>query len=178
MFKITTTVPEVYDLLKAGYLEPRVFQFAGKSFMPTECNVSAVAPQGRVFEIGYRLIEGVPIAWNGEGLPPVGTACEILKNKTTWAWIKVRIIAHVTDDPRFNPIAIYIPEGDPSAVVGQAVAASFRPIRTAEQIAAEARVKAIAEMTEIAGAAAAADNPRGGGGAAALYDAGYRKVEK
>ena len=77
MLKITTNVAQVYALLKAGYLEARVFQFAGKSFMPTECNVSADIPQGAVFEIGYRLIEGGPITWNGEGLPPVGLEVEI-----------------------------------------------------------------------------------------------------
>lgn len=74
------------------------------------------------------------VEWGGEGLPPVGVECE-LKAKKSWELVK--ILAHVVVDPRFNPIAIYMPVNDPSAVVGQAVAGCFRPARTGEQLAAE-----------------------------------------
>jgi hypothetical protein len=123
------------------------------------------------------------VEWNGEGLPPVGVVCEILQNKTTSIWVSVKIIAHVTDDPRFNPIAIYIPEGDPSATVGQAVASTFRPIRTPEQIAAEERLQEIADALTATSKTVDPWNVDINCSSAiratveAMIDAGYRKFE-
>lgn len=122
---------------------------------------------------GYREIPAKyfkPLAGNGEDLPAVGTVCEFQESETSW--VPVKIIAHVTNDPRLNPIAIYIPEDDPSAIVGQGVARCFRPIRTAEQIAAEERKNSIYEMaghSHVGRSGFAMDM------CAALYDAGYRK---
>lgn len=88
-------------------------------------------------------------SWNGEGLPPVGTVCEMRDNDD--AWRKTTVIAHGID------------RGIPTAV-GQAddvllwcqSQVDCRPIRTQEQIAAEeryrARTEALNAMTE-AGAA-------------------------
>lgn len=123
------------------------------------------------------LKDGKVAEWNGEGLPPVGTVCEILENKTTSTWGLVKVIAHVTDDPRFNPIAIYIPEKDPSAVVGQAVAKSFRPIRTPEQIAADEKSSIINKMVTDSGWTINGCPSQWVAAFEALYDAGYRKFE-
>lgn len=106
-----------------------------------------------------------PEIWNGEGLPPVGTVCEynrqgVWSEGTVVALVGGRFVRHqaivqMADDWNY--------EGDPSR---------FRPIRTAEQIAAE---KECAEIKEIA----IATGLRAGAGqmevARALYKAGYRK---
>lgn len=90
-----------------------------------------------------------PLPWTGEGLPPVGTVCEHHKFGlaiTTGAETIVKIIAHITDDKRISPVAVYMPcEGNPP-YVGQGTADAFRPIRTPQQIAAEERDKAIADL--------------------------------
>ena len=80
---------------------------------------------------------------DGDGLPPVGIDCEMKKADS---WVLVNILAHIVDDPIFNPIAIYMEANDPSALAGQAVASRFRSIRTAEQVAAEEREKAVADL--------------------------------
>lgn len=88
------------------------------------------------------------VEWDGSGLPPVGIDCEMKKEKS---WVLVKILAHVVDDPRFNPIAIYMEANDPSAFVGQAVASRFRSVRTDEQVAAEERKSEILEMIDTFG---------------------------
>lgn len=40
-------------------------------------------------------------AWNGEGLPPVGTQCEYIGNDTSWGTVKV--IGHDEDKVVFKP---------------------------------------------------------------------------
>lgn len=81
--------------------------------------------------------------WNGKdgGLPPVGIECEqaprgVAEHAREILWRKVRIIAHLEDSRFTGPVAVYLPT-DGQANCDQAVAGCFRPIRTAEQIAAE-----------------------------------------
>lgn len=114
------------------------------------------------------------VEWDGSYLPPVGIECEIKKEKH---WHKVKILAHLVDDPRFNPIAIYMENDNPSALVGQAVPSRFRPIRTQQQIEAEEREKAIKQICIDAGSPEL--TPGQLKVAEKLYQAGYRKqVEK
>ncbi|WP_434706883.1 hypothetical protein J3Q07_08195 [Pseudomonas sp. D4-18] len=106
-------------------------------------------------------------AWDGEGLPPVGTeleagfACEEFET-----WHKGVCVA-VGEDPegreefcvvKFgNKLAMYTDEGR-----------RMRPIRTPEQIAAEERARGIHEMRVAAGSLNSFPFEQ-------LYDAGYRK---
>lgn len=108
-------------------------------------------------------------AWNGEGLPPVGTVCE---NAAGGEWRKVFIVAHDSVDNEQRAIFRFV-GGDQYSYFGEH-AECFRPIRTPEQIAAEERLKAIDEM-----AAVYKSNFEGHvkDGCQALYDAGYRKFE-
>ena len=142
--------------------------------------------KGAPIEAGWRAanVDGGQMAslikierqWSGEGLPPVGTVCDLIvkiDGKTT----PVKILAHVTDDPRFNPIAIYMPTDDPSAIVGQSVASRFRPIRTPEQIAAEERSAALAEMQKALDCGKHGPQITLQNTLMNLYDAGYRKVK-
>ena len=67
-------------------------------------------------------------AWNGEGLPPVGTVCDM--HIDDFGWITGTVVVHIDLD-------------EPTAVAhnGEEVfhgnASDFRPIKTAEQLAEE-----------------------------------------
>lgn len=116
--------------------------------------------------------EPKPVEWDGEGLPPVGIECEVhdCQHEYTKQFNgqTVRIVAHHLN-LRGNSVAVF-ETGD--CVYHGLVSKNFRPIRTAEQIAAEKRDKAISEIALVTGL-------RAGGGrvevAMALYEAGYRK---
>ncbi|MGY4818017.1 hypothetical protein ACVNP3_18970 [Pseudomonas chlororaphis subsp. piscium] len=83
--------------------------------------------------------------WNGEGLPPVGTVCEIAAS-TQYLTIrypegtKVKVYANFIDD-RGVLLAAFV--DDIGQVAGVCIAKCFRPIPTPEQIAEEARIAAI-----------------------------------
>lgn len=114
-----------------------------------------------------------PTAWNGEGLPPVGTVCEALWNTGRGEWLPVKVfgvnehgqpIFRWEDGPeKYQYLA--------GPLTGPSGNKHFRPIRTPEQIAAEEREKAIKEMVEILGGLWASEAEAAG----FLYDAGYRK---
>lgn len=111
-----------------------------------------------------------PTKWNGEGLPPVGTVCEL--NWGGGVWKRCTVFAH---RPNANGgiDALADIEGDWTFSSRPSM---FRPIKTAKQIAAEERSAAVDEMmktfyqgnTVVGGA----------DGFNALYNAGYRKVEQ
>ncbi|WP_346395938.1 hypothetical protein [Pseudomonas syringae] len=69
----------------------------------------------------------LPQAWNGEGLPPVGTVCE--RNKLG-RWILTTICGYSPDGQSY---AAFFDDDS----VGWIAANFLRPIRTAEQIAAD-----------------------------------------
>ncbi len=120
------------------------------------------------------------IEWSGEGLPPVGTVCEIAAS-TEYLKIshpegtKVKVYANFTDD-RGVELAAFVDA--PGKVAGVAVARCFRPIRTPEQIAAEEREKAAKDMATLM---TGHENHLGVWGCYVilgeiLYDAGYRRL--
>ena len=102
-------------------------------------------------------------AWNGEGLPPVGTVCDM--HIDDFGWITGTVVVHIDLD-------------EPAAVAhnGEEVfhgnASDFRPIKTADQVAAEEREKAISDMMEVTSDGISCI---GQDDALALYKAGYRK---
>lgn len=106
-------------------------------------------------------------AWNGEGLPPVGTSIEWFS--PIYGWIGGRVVGH---------------DGSATVVVHNdgytgCHPHGVRPIRTPEQIAAEEREKAIDEMVGLMCQDGAFDHedPEAAAAMGKLYDAGYRKVE-
>jgi hypothetical protein len=127
----------------------------------------------------------------GEGLPPVGSTVQFysddFENEGYWHseltnGVEVRIIAHFKSAGGCGDIAAFTFTYGPNSrdiQVEQAVACCFHPMQTAEQIqaelAAKEREECIAEMLRIF----ATGVYEGGApaGCAALYDAGYRKVE-
>lgn len=121
------------------------------------------------------------VAWSGEGLPPVNTVC-LLSGPTQylqpihpeWAGRQVKIYAHFTTDAG---IALAAYASDDNQIGGVGIARLFVPIRTAEQIAAEEREKAVEAMLALdpyipnttLGMMSRADFCR------ALHEDGYRK---
>lgn len=107
--------------------------------------------------------------WTGLGLPPVGTVCEVFNDDLSGAaWEKCTIL--FTGKHR----VVYDSESCCERV-GYMDCLKFRPIRTAEQIAAEDREKALSDLCLVINNASHMDC--GTYLAQAIIDAGYRKVE-
>lgn len=110
--------------------------------------------------------------WKGTGLPPVGTVCEV-ENEELGGWDEVdSILAHAV--VLGSSVAVF----QIGNRIAYAKAASFRPIRTPEQIAAEAREKAIQQCAKELHAARGelTDISHSLIVAAWLFDNGYRKT--
>lgn len=107
-------------------------------------------------------------AWNGEGLPPAGTVCEVLNAELdNPAWEKCTIL--FTGKHRI----VYASDSCYERV-GYVIGLKFRRIRTHEQIASDERAAAVDAMvvaTGYPGSSIAKEVSQ------KLYDAGYRKPE-
>lgn len=119
-------------------------------------------------------VRAEPKTWDGEGLPPVGTICEVVSpgysNKRFDRFVGqvVTVISHDIIDS--DPVAVFrvsidgrIEEQDYHALVAEC----FRPARTAEQIEAEERDAAVRNIMGLGGIQRQS--------AEWIYDAGYRK---
>jgi len=106
-----------------------------------------------------------PSAWDGEGLPPVGTVCEYRAESWPRDQWEVRTLMYASEHHVITKEA----NGLERRVEGHK--AEFRPIRTPEQIAAEEREAGINDIY------AMLDNCIRDlrQDAEALWDAGYRK---
>ena len=105
-------------------------------------------------------------AWYGVGLPPVNCFCETLDEDAD-CWVKVEIYAHTEFMGETHACA----KNGTDMFYG--LAHEFRPIKTAEQLAAEERDKAVFEIAHIL-----IDNRHDSAEyhqAGRIYDAGYRK---
>lgn len=132
-----------------------------------------------------------PTPWYGEGLPPVGTVCEFAgfnpeETLPTDPRVgdQVTVIAHfMSGSFEVAAFTFYAPPEFEYLQVGQGAYGCFRPIRTPEQIAEEARIPVLNLMV-----GAIKDYPGGRHGVdhmtqlkiheeacINLYDAGWRK---
>jgi hypothetical protein len=126
-------------------------------------------------------------AWNGEGLPPVGTVCEYFFLQTPTlgneigtiicrdrVWVKAEVLFHHFDGGRVY--AVINAPGYGYRGCSDTTGEMFRPIRTPEQIAAEERRSAIDALAEELGGhwSEEAKAPHRDI-AAYLHDIGYRK---
>lgn len=108
------------------------------------------------------------VEWGGDGIPPVGAIVECAfsggrKDKHPLrGWLEgdhLRVVAHVTLGSERNVLFWNLRTQEASTLRDDC----FRPLRTAEQIAADAALEEIARLYAE-------------GGPAAVYDAGYRKI--
>lgn len=117
------------------------------------------------------------VKWDGVGLPPVGTICEVLWNESRMEYLRTKVFGvneHGQPIHRFDEgLKKYQYQADVLRTASGTQV--FRPIRTAEQVAAEEREKAIKEMM-MHGVDAGDSTIEYS--CAALYDAGYRKEPK
>lgn len=98
--------------------------------------------------------------WDGEGLPPVGVDCEYFDGGE---WMRCEVVAHR------NNAAVVLSDCYEPAFVSQQ---ELRPFRTPDQVAAEEREKAIAEMVSTS---PMLDKGWARKVCTALFEAGYRK---
>jgi len=132
----------------------------------------------------YTTVEAAPQPWSGEdgSLPPVGLKCETLWSSTTGEYGTALILAH--DENR----AVYrLTSGERKGEYGSDVQHTnfgehlpiFRPIRTAEQIAAEERMSCAKEFHTLVCPEGKWHklNEDARESWASIYDAGYRKVQ-
>ena len=112
------------------------------------------------------------VEWNGEGLPPVGTVCEMsIGDPSEAEWFVGTVVVHIDLD---RPVAVAHNGED----VFHGYAEDFRPIRTTEQIAKQERSKACDKMYGVILDKIPQDRRNNGSDICeALYDAGYRKFE-
>lgn len=106
--------------------------------------------------------------WTGEGLPPVGMACEVSSNEGGWAKAEIKYLGERFVVYKYLPQEGYGPDHQTEISMHLTVM-RFRPIRTPEQIEAEERKKVIQEMRDAALKNLQLDPFE------QLYDAGYRK---
>lgn len=109
-------------------------------------------------------------AWDGEGLPPVNCLCETFDEDAN-CWVKVEIYAHTELMGETHACA----KNGTDMFYG--LAREFRPIKTAEKLAEEEKVAAIAEMQSVVMSASGCTVSTISECLAivALYEAGYRK---
>ncbi|WP_241361068.1 hypothetical protein [Pseudomonas aeruginosa] len=112
--------------------------------------------------------EWIDKPWDGQGLPPVGTVCEV-KHRDIGR-VRCEIVAHKSFSCGGLTHAIaWIDEN----TLDQSQGLRFRQLRTPEQIAAEEREKAVGDMAmSIQGV------PYQYPTLYALFDAGYRRQEE
>ncbi len=165
----------IADLIEHGYLASRVLhrQLPGLFQRQT---FSAQDPQH----------QQIPKAaqWDGEGLPPVGVDFEVLWSSTCKTYVTAKAVGHEEDGRVVYRITSGERAGEYQAerqhTYERDTLPNFRPIKTAEQLAAEQRE---AEINRFAKDITAGRSPLGSFEhskvvATWLYDNDYRKVPK
>lgn len=114
-------------------------------------------------------------AWNGEGLPPVGTVCMVYPHNTVWGFSSTS--GHERTVLAYHGDFVWLGQGDMALETTRVDRVDFQPIRTPEQIAADEREKAVDDLC--ASIVSHYEAPKMSehylGLAKALHDAGYRK---
>lgn len=109
--------------------------------------------------------------WNGEGLPPVGTVCEVHNAElSNPQWERCTILFMGAFKCVYESESCHERVAD---VSDDGCITSFRPIRTPEQIAAEEREEAIKHACSVVGCVVGSQY---GEVVQKIIDAGYRKV--
>ncbi len=113
-----------------------------------------------------------PIPWNGEGFPPVGVPIEAKHKNAQPDWARPGFYETVIVAIG-KQLVIFEADGNGCEKVGLLSDYIFRPVRTAEQIAAEEREATLTDIALLMGKDP--ERPMIREMAAILWDAGYRK---
>ncbi len=97
------------------------------------------------FPVGSELRPKAVVPWSGEGLPPVGVPIEAKNKNARPGWARSGFYETVIVAIG-KQLVIFEADGNGSEKVGKLSDYIFRPIRTAEQIAAEERAAAVEDM--------------------------------
>lgn len=141
--------PESEEWIAAWYKLDKGEWFAMLTSDDDQWDYSPCVDDERVSQMIQR-----PAEWNGTCLPPAGTVCEG-RGRLDGEWREVVVLAH-----RIGRAVVSFTDHER---LQWCEAEELRPIRTAEQIAAEEELEEIARLYAE-------------GGPAAVYDAGYRKT--
>lgn len=179
--RIEADQPELAERLRAAFVAREPVEIGGENFLldKTRLGLNEMTAEGRH-------VQPVRTEWDGMGLPPVGTVCEALWSTVSGAatYATVKVLAHDEDRAvyRFLTLDRKGEYGSDTSAHIQGFAA-FRPIRTAEQIAADERLHRIrnalsdvakkVERWNVALDCSVAIT----GAVEAMIDAGYRKHE-
>ncbi|HCD9060304.1 TPA: hypothetical protein NEF99_001030 [Pseudomonas aeruginosa] len=117
------------------------------------------------------------VEWDGQGLPPVGTVCIVYPHNTQWGFNSTA--GHERKVLAYHGDFVWLGTENEALEATRTDKVDFEAIHSPEQIAAEERAAAIAEMMKDAGIteSAFAHDPEAEVWAAALHDAGYRRQE-
>ncbi|MEQ1005367.1 hypothetical protein ABLT12_30145 [Pseudomonas aeruginosa] len=118
-------------------------------------------------------------AWDGQGLPPVGTVCEYRCHDSCEPkdWTVVHVLAHANHGSDTAMLLAEDVSGEPGTMYGRIwIPRTCRPLRTPEQIAAEERRKSILHLANLLIDSRGQCNEYSQ--AEAIFDAGYRRQEE
>ena len=124
-----------------------------------------------------KLIARPSPAWSGVGIPAAGSICEVRQKtpcESSFDWEECRIAMINTGADGLPQVCTIDKRGDLAIYYPATDVVEFRPIRTPEQIAADEREAAVAEMLGLFGGTDSRDTYL----MQLLYDAGYRKMEQ
>lgn len=157
---IKTDNKEIGAKLAAHYQAGKPIEIMGKLFFGN--SIGFEYPDS-CFE--FHGSEVSKVAWTGEGLPPVGTVCEVLNNELSGPeWERCTILYSGKFRIMYDSESCY-------ERVGFIDNLKFRQIRTPDQIAAEKREADIEELRMLLSKVACDDYHA----AVAMIDAGYHK---
>ncbi|MBC9059222.1 hypothetical protein IAP83_32370 [Pseudomonas aeruginosa] len=107
-------------------------------------------------------------AWDGQGLPPVGTVCIVYPHNTQWGFNSTA--GHERKVLAYHGDFVWLGTENEALEATRTDKVDFEAIHSPEQIAAEERAKAIEEMCFAVETLTVKQ-------AKALFDAGYRRQE-
>lgn len=131
--QLVTGDVELAAKLRERYNSFEPLVFLGGAYMVESCAINLLG-SGSITEFGMVQCLGVATEWNGEGLPPAGLAVEFSLNRGKVDWAAGVVIGQ---DGPCQVVIKYGSEYHARNIHG------VRPIKTAEQIAAEERAKCI-----------------------------------
>jgi len=166
MIKIETNDEGLCRELMSGYHDRKPIKVGGSEYVICEITRNFDTSLGGSVEARGDIVRNK--TWTGQGLPPDGTVC--LDSSGS----KVVIVAHHANGTH----AIFAESMD-AGLLYYGAAGDFQPIKTPEQLAAEARTKACDRMYGVIIDSLPEDRRRNGSDIVeALYDAGYRLTKQ